>query len=79
MLTWSFSLGDTTYTEQVTSVMHVLRKSVGCNGEHLQKEVTQPGASRERQPKRVMQEWRYKRKSKRTEAGKGYTEDPNLM
>ena len=59
--------------------MHVLRKSVGCNGEHLQKEVTQPGASREHQPKRVMQEWRYKRKSKRTEAGKGYTEDPNLM
>lgn len=43
-----------------TSVMHVLRKSGGCNGEHLQKEVTQPGASREHQPKEVMQEWRYK-------------------
>ena len=65
MLTWNFSFGDTTYTEQVTSVMHVLRRSVGCNGEHLQKEVTQPGASREHQPKEVMQERRYKRKSKR--------------
>lgn len=59
--------------------MHVLRESVGCNGEHLQKEVTQPGASREHQPKEVMQEWRYKEEEQENRAGKGCTEAANLM